>query len=195
MVEEAGFQPMLLVTGDGPAAGMQELFPASDNEKKLQRSCDNAETVGLYHPTSTNSAQSNTVAPAVTTVPPPKTQRAGGAYSLPANGRKAIALSQAKHDPSLSSSSRTSLYAPREGQAHRERLLRQQSTFDRGTLFAQNEVALREPRTTQASSTINDARVPTGALPAQHYAGFARVSERFAAADAGALGQSFWRHG
>lgn len=77
----------LYKTGDGPDAGKEEPFPLPDNESKLRRSLDNAETVGLYKPLPNdgpNSAQTHT-----TSIPPPRNQAPGGGYTAPAPARVA----------------------------------------------------------------------------------------------------------
>lgn len=77
----------LYKTGNGPDAGTEEPFPRSDNHAKLKRSCDNAEHVGLYHPTS-----STALVPyrgATQHIAPPRNQAVGGVYTVPAPNRSA----------------------------------------------------------------------------------------------------------
>jgi len=80
----------LYKTGPGPDAGQEEPFPLPDNESKLRRSLDNAETVGLYKPYSLNG--STPAQAADTIIPAPKNQAAGGSYTTPAPTRVAFSI-------------------------------------------------------------------------------------------------------
>ncbi|PMD43807.1 hypothetical protein L207DRAFT_631842 [Hyaloscypha variabilis F] len=50
MLEPETARPKLFYTFDDPMVGQEEPFPASDNHSKLNRSCQNAENVGLFAP-------------------------------------------------------------------------------------------------------------------------------------------------
>ncbi|KUJ19791.1 uncharacterized protein LY89DRAFT_579705 [Mollisia scopiformis] len=50
MLEPEECRPKLFYTEGHPLAGQEEPFPRSDNQSKLQRSCQNAEHVGLFAP-------------------------------------------------------------------------------------------------------------------------------------------------
>ncbi|KAK5081466.1 hypothetical protein LTR24_008165 [Lithohypha guttulata] len=156
MLERPAFRPKLYRTGNGPDAGTEEAFPKPDNHAKLKRSCDNAEHVGLYLPESPATSPGSFIpnhGPSM--IPAPRNQRAGGFYTKPVHSRGAIAFNRAlaliehqvQHEdnpylpPSPQSPSPTCLYAPREGQAYRERQRRQFSQFDRGTPGAESELA------------------------------------------------------
>ena len=80
-------------TGRGVDAGTEEEFPQPDNHAKLRRSCDNAEHVGLYLPESPT-RRTFVRTDGLSTIPPPRNQRAGGAYTRPAQTRGAIAFNR-----------------------------------------------------------------------------------------------------
>lgn len=140
----------LYKTGNGPDAGTEEPFPQSDNHAKLKRSCDNAEHVGLYHPTT-----STALVPyrgAARHIAPPRNQAVGGVYTVPAPNRSALTFNRffpSEHLPPMRRHLLSlcphanlfvlGLYAPREGQAYRERQRRQGSQYDRGTPGAEFE--------------------------------------------------------
>lgn len=80
-------QSQLYKTGKGPEAGTEEPFPAADNESKLRRSLDNAETVGLYRP---RPRSGPVPVKAIENMrPPPRNQVPGGVYKAPAPTRAA----------------------------------------------------------------------------------------------------------
>lgn len=134
----------LYKTGNGPDAGTEEPFPRSDNHAKLKRSCDNAEHVGLYHPTTSPALVPSRGA--AQHIAPPRNQAVGGVYTVPAPNRSALTFNpfqSSEHTPPMrrllpsmfldANTFIPGLFAPQEAMRNRGQQRGYDSQYDRGT--------------------------------------------------------------